>query len=226
MLKTAYGAAGIALAAAAVVMLFSSRSFEITLFALVTIGFILLSVTSALVASGWSLGFLESVCFAILIGISADFVLHFGHSYSSLPGDRSRHERSKYALLRMGPSILAAAFTTVCAAIVMFFTTITFFQKFAQILFFTIVMATAGSFIFFITLSDTFGPSKPTAFVDGIVGKLCGGDIGSNAPAEATGAKEMHNKSNTAKQPGVLASTGTSEIERMKVESETERLEL
>ena len=56
MLKTAYGAAGIALAAAAIVMLISSRSFEITFFALFTIAFILLSVTTLLVSSGWTLG--------------------------------------------------------------------------------------------------------------------------------------------------------------------------
>jgi len=56
ILQTAYGSAGIALGAAAIVMLISSRSFEITFFALFTIGFILLSVTTLLVASGWTLG--------------------------------------------------------------------------------------------------------------------------------------------------------------------------
>lgn len=56
ILSTAYGSAGIALGAAAIVMLVSSRSFEITFFALITIGFILISVTSLLVASGWTLG--------------------------------------------------------------------------------------------------------------------------------------------------------------------------
>jgi len=131
---------------------------------------------------------LESVCFAILIGVSCDFVIHFSHAYSSLPGDRSRHERSKYALLRMGPSILAAAFTTLCAATVMIFTVITFFQKFAQILFYTIIMATLGSFIVFITLADSFGPSRPTVLVDAIVAKIscCGGD---KADAEQEKAK-------------------------------------
>lgn len=56
MLQTAYGSAGIALVAAAVVMLFTSRSLEMTAMALVTIGFVLLSVTALLVASGWTLG--------------------------------------------------------------------------------------------------------------------------------------------------------------------------
>lgn len=56
ILRTAYGAVAIALGAASIVMLISSRSFEITFFALFTICFILLSVTTVLVASGWTLG--------------------------------------------------------------------------------------------------------------------------------------------------------------------------
>lgn len=122
MLGTAYGAAAIALGAAAAVILFSSRSFTLTLFATITIGYVLTSVTSTLVAIGWTLGFLESICFAILIGISVDFVIHFCHAYSHINGEASRHERTKSALIRMGPSILAAAITTVSAAIIMLFT--------------------------------------------------------------------------------------------------------
>ena len=148
---------------------------------------------------------LESVCFAILIGISCDFVIHFSHAYSSLPGDRSRHDRSKFALVRMGPSILAAAFTTIAAATVMIFTVITFFQKFAQILFYTVIMATLGSFIVFITLSDTFGPSQPTVLVDAIVAKLCGGD----GKAEA----EMPKSPEEAQRPSLI----TRESERVQL---------
>lgn len=56
----------------------------------------------------------------------------------------------------------------------MLFTVITFFQKFATVLFLTIVMATGGSFIVFLSLSDTLGPTKPTAGWDYVVGKCCG----------------------------------------------------
>ncbi len=45
---------------------------------------------------------LESICFAILIGISCDFVIHFGHAYNHLPGDTSKQERTKFALIHMG----------------------------------------------------------------------------------------------------------------------------
>lgn len=122
MLDTAYGAAGIALAAAALIIFFSSRSITLTAFAIITIGYVLTSVTASLVGFGWTLGFLESICFAILIGVSVDFVIHFCHAYAHLPGEVPRGERTKFALIRMGPSILAAAFTTIAAAIIMLFT--------------------------------------------------------------------------------------------------------
>jgi len=172
MLSTAYGAASIALAAAAAVLFLSSRSFVLTVFATLTILYVLCSVTSTLVLMGWTLGFLESICFAILIGVSVDFVIHFCHAYSHKSGEISRHERTKDALIRMGPSILAAGVTTVSAAIIMLFTIISFFQKFALILFMTIVQATIGSFVVFLVMTDCLGPSNPTYLVDKAVEKI------------------------------------------------------
>jgi 5-methyltetrahydrofolate--homocysteine methyltransferase len=113
MFATAYGSAAIALAAAAAIILLSSRSFVMTLFCVTSIGYVLVSVTSMMVAAGWSLGFLESVCFAILIGVSVDFSIHLAHAYVSIPGEQDRCVRTKHALIEMGPSILAAAFTTI-----------------------------------------------------------------------------------------------------------------
>jgi predicted RND superfamily exporter protein len=117
---------------------------------------------------------LEAICFSILIGISCDFVIHFTHAYASLPGDTDRHVRTKFAVIRMGPSILAAAFTTIAAATIMLFTVISFFVKFAVILFATVVQASVGSFIVFVALADAFGPSQPTYAVDWITAKLIG----------------------------------------------------
>jgi hypothetical protein len=101
MLNTAISSAGIALAASAAAILFSSRSFVMTIFATLTILYILVSVTAILVGLGWTLGFLEAICFAVLIGISVDFVIHFSHAYCSLLGDRERGERTQFALIRM-----------------------------------------------------------------------------------------------------------------------------
>lgn len=50
---------------------------------------------------------------------SCDFVLHFGHAYTMYSGSVDRGHRSHFSLTHMGPSILAAAFTTFAAAVVM-----------------------------------------------------------------------------------------------------------
>merc|ERR1712194_845925 len=100
--------------------------------------YILVSVTSFLTAFGWTLGFLESICFSILIGVSVDFVIHFTHAYVHFKREVPRKDRSRYALVTMGPSVLATAGTTFFSAIVMLFCTITFFRKFALVLFFTV----------------------------------------------------------------------------------------
>lgn len=164
--KTAYQGAGISLAASAGVTLLSSRSVTLTIFTTITILYILVSVTSFLTAFGWTLGFLEAICFSILIGVSVDFVIHFTHAYVHYKGERSREERTRYAMLTMGPSVLATAGTTFFSAIVMLFCTITFFRKFALVLFLTVVMATFASFVVFITLTNCFGPTNPTYMVD------------------------------------------------------------
>jgi hypothetical protein len=79
-----------------------------------------------------------------------------------LPGNVNRGEKTRYALLEMGPSILASAFTTIAGATIMLFTVISFFEKFAVVLFLTILQAIAGSFIVFLTSTDCFGPAEPT----------------------------------------------------------------
>jgi hypothetical protein len=56
MLQSAYGSAGIALAASAVVVLFAMRSFPLSMFSLFTVTYILAAVTAMLVGLGWTLG--------------------------------------------------------------------------------------------------------------------------------------------------------------------------
>lgn len=174
LVNTAFGSATITLIASALVILFSSRSFVLTLFASLSIIYVLTSATATMVAFGWQLGFMESICFAILIGLSADFVTHFSHAYASFRygNDADRGQRTKFAIVHMGPSILAAAATSVAGAIMMFFCIIAFFEKFAFILFFSIVQATIAAFVFYCTLTDCFGPSNPTKLVDSLTNRI------------------------------------------------------
>jgi len=189
--KSAYQGAGISLAASACVVLLSSRSVVLTVFTTGTIFYILVTVTALLTAFGWTLGFLESICFSILIGVSVDFVIHFTHAYVHHKGELSREARTKYALITMGPSVLATAGTTFFSAVVMLFCTITFFRKFALVLFFTVVMATVASFVVFITLTNCFGPSNPTYLVD-----KCFGIDHSKPKANETGGENEDGQAN------------------------------
>ncbi len=111
---------------------------------------------------------MELICFAILIGISSDFVIHFTHSYTRVKGTFHREGRTRYALVNMGPSIVGATVTTFAVAFMMLFCKIIFFIKFAQLLIVTICYALFGSFVFFVVIMDIFGPETPTAFMDKI----------------------------------------------------------
>lgn len=96
MLATAYASSGIAMGAAAAAILVSSRSIVLTLFSTLTVGYVLTSVTARLVAMGWTLGFLDAILFAILIGISCDFVIHF--TAHLRPGPRRCQARGPHSL--------------------------------------------------------------------------------------------------------------------------------
>ena len=170
MLETAVEAGGIALAVSAAVVFLSSRSLSATTFAVVSIAYVLTAVTACVVAMGWELGFLEAICFAILIGLSCDFVIHFVHAYCHERGDVSREDRARFAVVSMGPSILAGASTTFSAGVVMFFCVISFFQKFGLVLLLTMAHAVIACFVVFLVLADTLGPNRPTYLFDVAVG--------------------------------------------------------
>ncbi|GAX18141.1 hypothetical protein FisN_25Hh123 [Fistulifera solaris] len=196
MINTAYVGAGIAIAIAAFVIFITSLSFMLTLFSTIAISYVLLSVTAGLVALGWTMGFLEAICFSILIGISCDFVIHFTHAYALLPGDVDRSTRTKTAVVEMGPSILAAAFTTVAAAVIMLFTSLIFFVKFATILLSTIIQTTVASFLVFLVIADVFGPSKPASFVQALWSMVKGAEEASKSVDEESSRLSIVDESN------------------------------
>ena len=59
----------------------------------------------------------ESFHFSVAIGIGCDYFLHTSHSYSILPGDVRREERTRTAVIHVGPSIIGSAFTTILTGI-------------------------------------------------------------------------------------------------------------
>jgi hypothetical protein len=204
MTASAYSSAGIALASSAMVILAASKSISLTFCSLLSILYVLVSTIATIVALGWTLGFLECICIAILIGISADFVTHLSVAYVAPKGKVRKENRTAHALVHMGPSILASAITTGGAAVIMVFTVILFFQKFAFVLLFTILHSTLGSFVFFITLTNCFGPSEPDCLVSYVkkavyraVQSLGGGKVEEPAEIPHETTEEESNSSNS-----------------------------
>jgi protein dispatched 1 len=171
MISSVYSAATTTLMGAAVALLCATRSFSLTLLGTLTIVYVLTTVTAICAAMGWTLGFLEAICFVILFGASCDFVIHFSYSYASQKGDVDRGGRTQHALLEMGPSILVGALTAMAGAALMMVTANAFFHKFATILFLTVIQATFGSFALFLSMTDCLGPSRPSAFTDKVFSK-------------------------------------------------------
>ncbi len=162
MQSTGLGSLYISVAFAAFVVLISSTSLVCSFISAMSIYFILVISIATLVGLGWELGFLEWICFAILVGISADFVIHISNSYCLLPGHRSREERTRFALMSMGPSVLGSASTTFTVAFMMLFCKVVFFIRFAQMLAVTILYSLFGACVFYIVITDIAGPIEPT----------------------------------------------------------------
>lgn len=148
-----------ALVAVSSVVLLSTLNLLTTLYVAVTVVGVLMLVIGTVVGMGWELGFLEGICFAILIGLSCDFVLHMAHAYQTSP-ELSRQDKSRDALTRMGPPIFAAAFTTAATGFVMYGCTILFFNRFGTILLLTMVYSILTAICFFLALTNVAGPQK------------------------------------------------------------------
>ena len=159
--RSAYSAAIIAIAVAAVVLLIGTGNAIITLYATISIFGVLTCVGATIYAMGWKLGFLEAVCFAILIGLSVDFIIHFAHMYCHAP-HQGREQRTRHALRFMSVPVLSAGLTTFASSILLFLCTIVFFNKFGVVLMLTILYSLAISFYFFNGLNAAMGPSGTT----------------------------------------------------------------
>ena len=105
----------------------------------------------------YPLGVAESIATVILIGFSMDYCLHLAGAYIASK-KATRQERTRESLTEMGVSVTAGALTTVFSAVFLFGTVLTFFQKFAFIIIFTIGGSWLWSTVFFSSFCMVFGP--------------------------------------------------------------------
>jgi predicted RND superfamily exporter protein len=152
------------------VLLVATGNALLSLYATVSIAFIVMSVLGfAKSFKGWDLGIAESIAGIIVIGFSVDYVVHMGHMYIDayhMEGHTSREARFNYSIRKMGGTVFAGAVTTAGSGAFMFICQMTFFSKMANLICFTIIYSFVFSFGFFLPLCALVGPEGDFASLD------------------------------------------------------------
>ena len=152
-----------------IICLLGTRDPVVSLYATVCIFSVLSCVGATVHGLGWTLGFLESICFSVLIGLSVDFVIHFAHAFSHAPPAEAKDGdgRARHSLRTMSKAILSAGFTTAAASVMLMVCEIVFCEymlgragrgggltkekdtKFGLVLLVTMAYSLVASFVFF-----------------------------------------------------------------------------
>lgn len=140
-----------------VILFISSANILVALLALVNIAGIIASILGMMVALGWELDSIESICLTILVGLSVDYVVHLANCYMESPFP-DRNNRVRTALAEMGITVLGGAITSLGASAMLFACYLQFFQKFGGFMFGTILFSLLWALGFFMAAMATCGP--------------------------------------------------------------------
>merc|ERR1711998_516313 len=102
----------IALPLAFIVLVFATRNFIISAFAILNVGGVIASTLGLCKMQGWALGIGESIAGVIVIGLSVDYAIHLGHMYDHAgheQGESKRDKRFEYAARKMVYTVLGGA---------------------------------------------------------------------------------------------------------------------
>jgi protein dispatched 1 len=165
----------VSISVALVVLIISTNSIPVGLFATITIAGIVLSVLALMVILGWELGTTESVSSVILIGYSVDYAVHLANAYQEA-GDhhsdgrrKTRFDRTQAALTEYGVSIIAGAITTFGAGVFLLGGLIIFFQKFAVLIMSSIAFSLVWALTFLPALLMVAAPEDGMCAVSALV---------------------------------------------------------
>lgn len=148
---------GISILVATLVTFLTSLNFLITVYAMLTISFIMLVTVASIVLLGWELNILESVIITIAVGLSIDYTLHYGVAFR-VCSDMDTHNRTFSTLARVGSVMFVAAATTFIGGLVMLLSTTLVYQKFGIFLMLVIAISWIFSTLFFSSLLNVIGP--------------------------------------------------------------------
>lgn len=119
------------------VVLFATQQILVAFASVLTIVGVLSSVLGSMVALGWELGTVESICLTILAGFSVDYVVHLAHAYVHAEKNE-RSDKVRSALDEIGVSVLGGMLTSASAAVALMLCQLQFFHKFGVFLILTV----------------------------------------------------------------------------------------
>merc|ERR1711959_495791 len=143
------------------VVLFATQQILVAFASVLTIVGILGSVLGSMVAMGWELGTVESICLTILAGFSVDYVVHLAHAYVHAEKNE-RSDKVRSALDEIGVSVLGGMLTSASAAIALMLCQLQFFHKFGVFLILTVSISWVWANVAFMASMALFGPDSST----------------------------------------------------------------
>merc|ERR1712118_221942 len=144
-----------------VVVLLATQQILVAFASVLTILGVLVSVLGSMVALGWELGTIESICLTILAGFSVDYVVHLAHAYVHAE-KKERLDKVRSALDEIGVSVLGGMLTSASAAVALMLCQLQFFHKFGVFLILTVSMSWIWANIGFMASMALFGPDSST----------------------------------------------------------------
>lgn len=169
LVQTAWASTILSVALAFCILLMATRSLPVAAVASACIGGVVLLFLGFMVAAGWRLNMIESVCMTLLVGCSVDYIVHVAAAYVGCPeaefeacascADKNieqsgesaislraaeAHTRARYALRAMGPPVLGGLITTVGASAFLWGARVVFFSQFG--IFIAVTLAAAFGF--------------------------------------------------------------------------------
>ena len=154
-----FSSIGLSLSVAFVVMLITSQSLVITIYAMVTICFAISCTVAVLVFLGWYLNVFESLIISLSVGLSIDFTIHFGVAYR-LSDATTSAERTKEGFQTVGAAVTMAALTTFVAGIAVMPAEILVYINLGIFLMLVMTFSWVYANFFFQSVCHIIGPSK------------------------------------------------------------------
>merc|ERR1712118_267211 len=144
---------------AIVVVLLATQQILVAFASVLTILGVLVSVLGSMVALGWELGTIESICLTILAGFSVDYVVHLAHAYVHAE-KKERADKVRSALDEIGVSVLGGMLTSASAAVALMLCQLQFFYKFGVFLILTVCISWIWANVGFMAAMSRFGPES------------------------------------------------------------------